>query len=350
MAAGVVRRLPPGAIGLGGHQLETAGATLVLSDRGLAALGPWSAARRAARLWAAFSCLLKVTAEHQLRAALLVGFSAFNARLGRELRKRGLRVLWYAPPQVWAWRSSRVWGLANSCDSVALLLPFEPDYWRPTGVEVHHVGHPSLENDWSPRGVLREQLSLPVDRRVIALLPGSRDAEVRRLLPVFLEALARLDGAAQGILLLASSLSRSTHSWALAQARWSGVSVRHGSSTLPAFDAAFVASGTASLDCALAAVPPVITYRTDPLTALLARALLETPYVGLPNAILNRPAFPELLQNALNPTTLATQMRDLLSRPEHYRRSCHQVREALEPARARPPSERVARLFEPWLS
>ena len=132
-----------------------------------------------------------------------------------------------------------------------------------------------------------------------------------------------LAAGAGAALLLAPSLSPAVGGWArdLARARegHAPIDVYDGCSTLPAFNAAFATSGTVTLECALAEVPPVIVYRTDPLTGWLARLLLETPYVGLPNAILGRAAFPELLQNRMNAATLANEMQHVLRRPDEYR-------------------------------
>ncbi|HEU5073180.1 MAG TPA: hypothetical protein VFU02_03390, partial [Polyangiaceae bacterium] len=151
-------------------------------------------------------------------------------------------------------------------------------------------------------------------------------------------------------LLLAPSLSPGVQSWARALALQAQVQVLAGCSTLPAFDAAVATSGTVTLECALAGVPPVIVYRTDPVTGWLARRLLETPYVGLPNAILGRPAFPELLQSRLNAATLAAEMQHMLTRREPYREACLAVRARTERPGAALPSERVAGLLESWLS
>lgn len=358
MAARVVARIAWPAIGMGGRALREAGARLVVDDLGLASMGPLGAARRVRRLRRAYTRLLTAATEARARVALLVGFSAFNARLGRELRRRGMRVLWYSPPQVWAWRSSRVTRLAQSCDQVALLFAFETALWRTTRVAVEHVGHPSVETSHASRSELRQRLGLGAEDTAIALLPGSRDGEARRTLAPMLAAARTLQanapaGARRAALLLAPSLSPAVGGWArdLARARQghAPIDVYDGCSTLPAFDAAFATSGTVTLECALAEVPPVIVYRTDPLTGWLARLLLETPYVGLPNAILGRAAFPELLQNRMNAATLANEMQHVLRRPDEYREACRAVRTRIERPGAALPSERVAGLLESWL-
>lgn len=354
MAARVVARVGQRALGMGGPALREAGAELVIQDLGLASMGPLGAMRRVARLARAYRRLVTCAADARPRVALLVGFSAFNARLGRDLKRRGVRVLWYSPPQVWAWRSSRVTRLAESCDKVALLFPFEAALWRTTRVDVEHVGHPGLETRYEARDELRRRLDLGARDVAIALLPGSRDGEARRTLEPMLAALRRLppngsDQAPRCSLLLAPSLSPEVQRWARALALRARVDVLAGCGALPAFDAAFATSGTVTLECALAAVPPVIVYRTDLVTGWLARRLLETPHVGLPNAILGRRAFPELLQNHVNAATLAAEMQHVLTRREQYREACLAVRARIERPDAALPSERVAGLLESWL-
>src|SRR6187399_1223922 len=295
MAARVVRRVSGQAVGMGGPALAEAGAELLIQDLGLASMGPVGAVRRAARLRRAYTRLVECARERGTQAALLVGFSAFNARLGRELRRSGVRVLWYSPAQVWAWRSSRVRRLAQSCDRVALLFAFEEAFWKSTAVDVHHVGHPSIENEYESRQRLRQQLDLQAGDVAVALLPGSRDAEAKRTLEPMLEAMRRLASKSklEFALLLAPSLSPGVQRWARQRAAQAGIRSLAGCSTLPAFDVACATSGTITLECTLVDVPPLIVYRTDRVTAWLAARLLETPYIGLPNAILGRMAFPE---------------------------------------------------------
>jgi len=283
--------------------------------------------------------------------ALLVGFSAFNARLGRQLRRRGVRVLWYAPPQVWAWGSGRARRLGESCNQVALLLPFEEPLWRSAGVPASYVGHPALEERHAPRAALRHELGWSDNETAIALLPGSRSGELRRLLGPMLDAVARLARTRplRTALLLSDALPGADRRWARRLARHAGVSVARECHTLPAFDAAFAASGTVTLECALLGVAPVIVYRVDLVTAWAARCLLETQHVGLPNAILKRHAFPELLQNEVNGASLCRRMQMLLARPQHFGDECRRVRLAMDLPGSHSPSERVAQMLETWL-
>ena len=351
LAAGAIKALGVRAVGMGGIELECVGTELAVSSLDLAAMGPLDALARAPRLYAAYRRLTRLVVAHSPRAALLVGFSAFNARLGRWLKRRGTRVLWAAPPQVWAWGKKRVHGFAHSCHEVALLLPFEPPLWRSAGVAATYVGHPTSERQYASRQMLRRCLGFSDDETALALLPGSRSGEVRRMLEPMLGAVALLGKRmpVRARLLLSRALPSHDQRWARQLAREANVETLQECDNLPAFDGAFATSGTVTLDCALAKVPQVIAYRTDALTALLARRLLTTPHIGLPNVVLGRLAFPELLQSEVNAASLCEQMQILLRTPEHYRRQCEQVQALLKVPGGTPTCERVAELLRPWL-
>jgi lipid-A-disaccharide synthase len=287
-----------------------------------------------------------------MKAALLVGFSEFNARLGTALRRRGLRVLWYAPPQVWAWRPARAHALVHSSDRLALLFPFETELWQQAGAEAHYVGHPALERETLDRSMLRRELGIGEGHRALALMPGSRAHEVRRMLPAYLQAARRLSSEIRELetrlLLSSASLPASVSRWARRSAQRAGVGVEEGSHALAAFDVAIATSGTATLECALSEVVPCIAYRTDAIAAQVARHLLTVRHVGLPNIVLDKDAFPELLQKAATPENLSRSTRTLFAELESYRASCREVRGVL--AKAGTPSKHVADLLKPWLN
>jgi hypothetical protein len=145
MAAPVVRQLGVPAFGLGGTALGAVGMELVSDLSRTAAMGVGAVLVRAPLLIDAGRRLLSEARRRKPRAALLVGFSEFNAWLGPRLRKLGMRVLWYSPPQIWAWRGGRADTLRDACDRMAVILPFEEELWRAHGADAHYVGHPSLE-------------------------------------------------------------------------------------------------------------------------------------------------------------------------------------------------------------
>jgi lipid-A-disaccharide synthase len=300
----------------------------------------------------AFRKLLAEARKRRPKVALLVGFSDFNALLGRALRAQGVRVLWYAPPQVWAWRPRRRFGLRQSADAVATLFPFESSFWHEAGMPVHPVGHPALHDVRADRSEARRALRLKEESLVLGLLPGSRPGEVERMLGPFLGALESLGEDAsdlEGLLFLAASLPEALRRRVEGLARGRQRLRLAGPELLCACDVALVTSGTATLECALAGVPPVVAYRTDPVSAFLVRSLAQVPRMGLPNLVLNGPYFPELLQAAVTPRRLADEARRIVRERPEYQALCGRVRERLGAANAGVhPAATVADLLKDW--
>ncbi len=359
MAAPVVARLDVDAFGLGGRALRSAGMEIVVDLADVTAMGFGSVIARAPRIAHAAQTLLSRAKRREPRAALLVGYSEFNAWLGAHLRARGIRVLWYAPPQIWAWRPERGARLHKACDRMAVTLPFEEELWRRFGADAHFVGHPSLERNADSRAVIRERLGMTPSAEYVALLPGSRPHEVHHHLDVMLSAVNILRGergALDARIVVAPSLDQRTRRWVAKQASDKGVALLEAPvpSLLPAFDVALAASGSVTLECAVAEVPPVIIHRSGALTVAVARRLLRVDDIGLPNIVLKTRAFPELIQGALTAEALADDAGRLLDEHPLYVEHCRHARQELSvkngASHGRPPSERVAELLSPWLS
>ena len=357
--AAVISHLPAGvrAFGLGGGALASEGVELVADLRDTTALGVAEVARRAFGVARAYAIVRTAIALRKPVAALLVNYTEFNARLAESLWASGTRVLWYGAPQIWAWRSSRAAPLRRHLDRMAVMLPFEEDLWRRNGVDAHYGGHPALEDLRHDRVPAREMLGLTSRASAVAILPGSRPHEVRRLLVPMLTAyetvrhnLASVDAR----VLLAPSLDADTRSWVRATAATARVEVvdvdaRAGMGyALPAFDAALCASGTASLECALARAVPVVCYRVGWATELGARALVTTPHVALPNILVGRAAFPELLQRQATATRMAAALANVLEDRQSFLSSCAEVEMVLGGKSSA--SRAVARMLEPWLA
>lgn len=359
-AAQVLAHLPGvRAFGLGGAALEREGTELVADLRDLTALGFADVAFRAYGIGLAYAKIRAAIAMRSPRAALLVNYTEFNTRIARVLWRRGVRVLWYGAPQIWAWRAGRADDLRRHVDRMAVMLPFEEELWRTRGVDAFYVGHPALEEcsqSPSARVEAREMLGMTPRAPAVAILPGSRPHEVKRLVVPLLEAYesVRRDRASlDGRLLLAPSLDERTRAFAREHADQLHVDVvevdaRAGlAPLLPAFDVSLCASGTASLECALARTIPVVCYRLGAATEAFARALVTTPFVALPNVLLGRAAFPELLQRDATPTKIAEALSDVLDERGGYLASCEHVETALRDQRRA--SLTVANMLEPWL-
>lgn len=246
-----------------------------------------------------------------------VGIDApdFNLPVERWLKLRGIRTVHYVSPSVWAWRAGRARKMGQCADRVLCLFPMEPPIYARYGVDARFVGHPladamPLEPD---RAGARAALSLSLDAPVLALLPGSRLGEIRRLLPVFLAAVPSIAASVPGLRVLvpaADSGCRAAIAGLLAQAP-PGVSLQvldgHAGEAMVACDVVLLASGTATLEALLAKRPMVVAYRIAALTYAIVKGLglLKTTRYSLPNALAGEAIVPELMQNECTPERIA---------------------------------------------
>jgi lipid-A-disaccharide synthase len=333
--------------GIGGAACRAAGVRTFADVGGLSAMGVGDVMRRASGLATALGRLAKHVRRARPRAALLVDYTELNQRLGRVLRARGTRVLWCVAPQVWAWRRGRLADLHASMDRLAVILPFEEALWRGAGYDATYVGHPAVPAP--PIGEARNEL---------AVLPGSRPAEVARLAGPLVDAartLVRDGSVAAATLVLAPNVADAMAELASRRARAAGLGVVRATPELGAgpllagFRASLCASGTASLEAALVGASPVVTYRLDALAYALARRLVRTPHIALPNVILGRRAVPELIQDDVTPERIAEAARVVLARRDLALGLADELSAALSPPSGGTFGSRVASLLLPWL-
>lgn len=242
---------------------------------------------------------------------IAIDYPGLNLRLARAAKARGVAVLYYIAPKVWAWRPGRARTLAACADRVASVLPFEVSVLERAGVRATFVGHPLLDlrSDPPDRSTFVARWGLDPERPIVALLPGSRRQEVARHLSLFLDAAARVSRVrpdVQPIIGRARVLPAELYAAA-------GVpTVDDATALLAHAEAALLKSGTVTLEAALAGVPSVVAYRTSPLTWAVARRLLRVEHVSLPNLVLGRRAVPELLQERATPEALSAELLALL--------------------------------------
>ena len=246
-----------------------------------------------------------------------VDYPGFNLPLAGHARERGIRVLYYIAPQVWAWKERRARKLARRCDRVLTVLPFEDELLRRYGADSRFVGHPLLDaadhRDGSPSATARPDGGGAGEaRRVLGLFPGSREQEVERMLPLFAEAARRLQTRRPDVDVL---VARAAH---IEDRLYADA----GLPTAPAEDviwrarAAMTKSGTITLELALAGVPMVVGYRAGPVTYQLARRLIRVPWITLANLVVGEAVVPELIQGAATPEALAEAVGPLLDEGE----------------------------------
>ncbi|MCP4605534.1 MAG: lipid-A-disaccharide synthase [Proteobacteria bacterium] len=332
--------------GIGGGRMMRSGVELVANIDRLTALGPIDTARRLGRWARVWASIREETARLRPRVALLVNAPEINLPLARVLTAAGIRVVFYAGPQVWAWRKSRLGLLKQRTDVVALILPFEKPLYDAEGVRAVFVGHPILDDPLPKEpNVVRQKIGIASHERLVVFLPGSRPGEVTRHSEIMIQAGRRLKS--DGIRSVIAPANSGAYERILAQARAAGlitvppeVPARD---LLGAADTAIVASGTATLEAAVTGVPFAIVYRLDPISWLAGRLFVKIPYVGLPNWIAGQQIVPELLQRDFTPDSLYAQVLTLLN-PEHQKRQREKLADVAGSLGRPGAADRVAKL------
>lgn len=326
--------------GATGAAMRQAGVESIVRSDDLAIMGILEVARVLPKFWRAFRELRQAGVARQPDAVVLVDWPEFNLRLARALQRRGLRVVYYISPQLWAWRSYRVRSIRRDVDLLLAILPFEPAWYEERGVEhVQFVGHPLVGEVQarSTRAEFCERHSMDASRPLIALLPGRRHKELERILPPMLDAVSLLSQSRPDIqFVITLAPNRET---AEAQAHVDAA-LRRGArlpdalrivkretrEALAAADAAAVASGTATLEAALLGTPLVIVYKESALNWHTLGRLITTEHFGLVNLIAGERITTELMQDDLNGERLAKELLKLLE-PERNRAARVQLHE-----------------------
>ncbi|HKU87021.1 MAG TPA: lipid-A-disaccharide synthase [Casimicrobiaceae bacterium] len=317
-----VRRVRPAIrfAGVAGPKMEAAGCEAFASTEELAVRGFAEVVSHLPRLVA----LRRRLARRFLDAGIpvFVGVDApdFNLGLERKLKRRRVRTVHFVSPSVWAWRRERLQSIGRAVDRVLALFPFEPKLYEEAGIAVTYVGHPLAQQAAGPatRRQARETLKQSPTMPLVAMLPGSRLSEIEMHAGLVLDAAARIVEARPDFRFIVPLVSRTTRD-AFVESQHRGahdalplsILYGHAGDALRASDIALVASGTATLEAALARCPHVIFYRVSALTAHIVRRKLLVPWVGLPNVLAGRFVVPELLQDDATPGNLAQAMLNL---------------------------------------
>lgn len=310
--------------GIGGEKLQAAGVELLYDVDEMAVMGLSEVIQRYGFFKRVFNEMLDLATERRPDAVLLVDYPGFNLRFAKQAHARGLKVLYYVCPQVWAWNRKRIDRMAEFIDRLMVIFPFEVDVFKKTDLQVDFVGHPLVDEAEAANALPFADLCWGGEPR-LALLPGSREHEVRRILPPMLEAAERIRRVHPGASFIIASPSKRIEQLIRDVMRDQHVScnamqIATGETReiLRQADACWIASGTATIEAALMDCPMIVVYKTAWLTFLAGKLFVRIPHIGMVNIVARREICPELIQRRAKGAVLSRRMHELLEDARQY--------------------------------
>ena len=298
--------------GVGGDRMRAAGCDTVVDAKDLAVVGITEILSRLPKILSLYRRLIREADQRKPDLAIVIDSPAFNWRVARQMKKRGIPTVYYVAPQFWAWRQGRVRLLRDYIDKALVIFPFEEKFYHDRGVDATFVGHPlaELPHPTIERNDYAAQFHLDADKPWITLMPGSRVKEVRMNLPTIAESAAQLGSAYEFLLPVAPTLDRRFLLSLIA-----GQKVTLVPDALPALwhsRAGIVASGTATVEAAMMNTPFVMVYRVSPLTYMLGKPRVKVPRFAMVNLIAEEEVVPELVQHDFTAAKVVARIKEIL--------------------------------------
>ena len=298
--------------GVGGERMRAAGCDIVADAKDLSVVGITEILSRLPKIYGLYHRLIKEADKRQPGLAIVIDSPAFNWRVARAMKERGISVVYYVAPQFWAWRQGRVRLLRKYIDKALVIFPFEEKFYRDRGVDATFVGHPlaELPHPATERDDYAARFRLDPAKHWITLMPGSRVKEVRMNLPTILEATAQLGSGYEFLLPVAPTLDRS---FLLRFVETQKIPLVPES--LPALfhsRAGIIASGTATVEAAMMRTPFVMVYRVSALTYMLGKPRVKVPRFAMVNLIAGEEVVPELVQQDFTAQNVAARVKEII--------------------------------------
>jgi lipid-A-disaccharide synthase len=303
--------------GVGGDRMRAAGCDTVVDAKDLSVVGITEILSHLPKIYGLFQRLIQEAEKRKPDLAIVIDSPAFNWRVARQMKKRGIPVVYYVAPQFWAWRQGRVRLIRNYVDKALVIFPFEEKFYRDRGVDATFVGHPlaDLPQPAITRNDFAAQFHLDPVKHWITLMPGSRVKEVRMNLPTILEAAAQLGPDYEFLLPIAPTLDRGFLQSLISKQTPGKQRVTFVPESLAALfhsRAGIIASGTATVEAAMMRTPFVMVYRVSPLTYLLGKPRVKVPRFAMVNLIAGMEVVPELVQHDFTAGKVVAQVKEIL--------------------------------------
>lgn len=318
-----IKKISPGIklVGIGGKLMEEAGLTLYENLASKAIVGFWEVLKRIGYFRQLYKKAIEWVKEEKPNALVLIDYPGFNLRLAKEAKRLGFKVIYYISPQVWAWGTKRVEILKEFVDEIIVVFKFEEEFYRELGINVKFLGHPLLDLITPDIGedAFLKRYGLSPNKKRIFLMPGSRDGEVERHLPILLEAIEGIyknDREIEFLFLKSPYLKKE-----IKIPKGLPIHIISGDNYNAIFHshAGIVASGTATFESAVLGTPFVIIYKTSFLNYLILKPQVKVPYIGIVNIIMGKEIIPEFIQNRCRPEIIRNTLEKLLYEETYYK-------------------------------
>ncbi len=334
-------------VGIGGPHLREAGMEILIDASSLSVVGITEVIAHLPVVLESLNTMKRYLRDMRPDLVVLIDYPDFNLRIAKEAKRLGLPVFYYISPQIWAWRETRVRIIRERVDHMAVILPFEAPFYERHGVPVTFVGHPLMDTELGHLPI-DEAPQAKDDGSVIGLLPGSRIGEIRKLLPVMRDTARLLTRQNPSIRFLLSQAPGIPDDLLQSTLPEEGtLRIETSRNLLDIFRRStlvIAASGTVTLQAAIAGVPMIIVYKVSPLSYTLGKMLIRVPFIGLINLIAGKPIVPERIQQDANPRNLADTAFELTSNPERLSAIRNDLIEARKLLGGPGASERAARI------
>ena len=351
------------AFGIGSREMEKLGFECIGRSEDMAVMGIQEIVKHLPHIRRVYKALLAEADIRKPKVAVLMDYPGFNLRIAKDLKKRGIKVVYYISPQIWAWRQGRVHGIRKVVDKMLVLFPFEEPFYKEHNVPVEFVGHPLLDElpnlQTAPEAaelhrLHRERFGILENEIVLGLMPGSRRSEIQHHLQIQLQAAAivvRKNPNVRPVLMVAPTLDREELRAALETVSFPIRMIQESPIEMISLaDVILVASGTATLMVGLMAKPMVIMYLMNPITAWLAKRLVtKTKFFGMANLIMNARVVPELFQEEANPEALAAELLKVIDDKQERARVAGELAELRNRLGSRGATGRVAKVLAEYL-
>ena len=341
--------------GLGGDKMKKEGAELIFHVDRLAIMGFFEVLKNLNFVRGVMKAMISVAETRKPDLAILIDYPGFNLRFARKVKKSGIPVVYYISPQVWAWGGNRVKKMKQQVDRMVVILPFEKDIYDRFGIDCQFVGHPLLEvtKPILSHEDFQRKFDIRKNDTVVGLLPGSRWQEVERILPIMVESCTLLNNRIKNLKVLsglAPTIKKEDVENLLAQTEFKTKIVENLTYDLMKHShLLLIASGSATLECAILGTPFLVLYKTSLWNYLIARSLVSIPNIALANVVAGKRVVPEFVQRQAIPSRIAEEMYEILTEKERYRSIQNELKKVKEKLGEQGASKKAAEIVAQML-